>query len=147
VDLVAAFARPWSLKLACAATRVADAAPHAELARQVFLAAAAGDTSSAGDAVAELARRLQDSAASVQTFIALSQTLPCLLAGAWLALIEHPDQTARLRDQPWIMPQAVEELLRFAGPSRAVFRTNAVGERIALMIGAANRDPAQFANP
>jgi cytochrome P450 len=55
------------------------------------------------------------------------------------------------------MPRAVDELLRLAGPSRAVFRrahsvTVIGGERIAagdgviLMLSAANRDPERFAS-
>jgi cytochrome P450 len=149
VDLVAAFARPWSCELACAATRVSDTDSSRlfDLAREVFLAAAAGNPSSANASTAELSRSFHDSIAAVQTFIALSQTLPCLLAGAWLALIRHPEQLALLRSDPALMPNAIEELLRYAGPSRAVFRKSASGEQVILMIGAANRDPARFPDP
>jgi cytochrome P450 len=149
VDLVAAFARPWSCELACAATRVShtDSSRLLDLAREVFLAAAAGDPSPANASTVELSRSFHDSIAAVQTFIALSQTLPCLLAGAWLALIRHPEQLALLRSDPALMPNAIEELLRYAGPSRAVFRKSASGEQVALMIGAANRDPARFPDP
>jgi cytochrome P450 len=149
VDLVAAFARPWSCELACAATRVSDTDSSRlfDLAREVFLAAAAGKPSSANASTAELSRSFHDSIAAVQTFIALSQTLPCLLAGAWLALIRHPEQLALLRSDPALMPNAIEELLRYAGPSRAVFRKSASGEQVILMIGAANRDPARFPDP
>jgi hypothetical protein len=69
------FARPWSCELACAATRVSDTDSSRlfDLAREVFLAAAAGNPSSANASTAELSRSFHDSIAAVQTFIALSQ--------------------------------------------------------------------------
>jgi cytochrome P450 len=84
--------------------------------------------------------------------------LPALLGSAWLALIQHPAETAMLRADPTLMPGAVEELLRFASPSRAVFRQAvdeltigrsrlARGDRAILMLAAANRDPARFPDP
>jgi cytochrome P450 len=56
------------------------------------------------------------------------------------------------------MPRAVEELLRHAGPARAVFRRAvaevpigrarvAPGDRLILRLAAANRDPARFPEP
>jgi hypothetical protein len=94
----------------------------------------------------------------VQTFVALSQTLPCLLANAWLALFRRSDQADRLRSQPELIPTAVDELLRRAGPARAIFRRAlaetsigrarvAPGDRVILMLAAANHDPAQFSEP
>jgi hypothetical protein len=92
------------------------------------------------------------------TFIAISQTTPRLLTNAWLALFRHPAEYARLRARPGLMPGAVEELLRYAGIVRRVYRraTAAVelggaaiaeGQRAALMLGSANRDPAAFPDP
>jgi hypothetical protein len=94
----------------------------------------------------------------VQAFVALSQTLPCFLASAWLALLNDPERAEMLGTQPQLMPAAIEELLRHSGPSRAQFRlaaervrlggaTIAKGDRIALMLKAANRDPEQFPEP
>src|SRR5262245_27130389 len=130
VDLVESFARPWSTALAIRVTCAppADAERLNRLAREVFLAAACATDSGiqphAQSAVAELARSFQGEGASadVQTFVALSQTLPCFLAGAWRELFRHPDEVDRLRRQPELIPGAVEELLRHAGPARAVFR-------------------------
>ena len=56
------------------------------------------------------------------------------------------------------MPAAIEELLRHSGPARAQFRlateratlagaTIAKGDRVALMLAVANRDPEQFPDP
>jgi len=164
VDLVRAFAAPWSLALACDVTGASSAhAPRlAALARAVFLAAAhATDASLAPDAhraVAALAAALPATPLAVQAFVALTQTLPCTLAGAWHALLAHPDQARLLRAEPALLPRAVDELLRHAGPSRAVFRRAradvaiggahvAAGDRVALMLSAANHDPARFPDP
>jgi hypothetical protein len=166
VDLVASFAGPWSLGLAVTVTGAspAGAADLARLAREVFLAAASGTGGGAGPeaeaAAVELARRLPGAAATVnvQTFVALSQTLPHLLAGAWLALFGNPAAALRLRTEPGLMPQAVEELLRHGGPSRAIFRRALsevrigrarirAGDRVVLMLAAANRDSARFSHP
>jgi cytochrome P450 len=130
----------------------------------VFLAAAyatdSGFQPRAQAAVAKLASRFPGAGASadVQTYVALSQTLPCFLAKAWLELFRRSDEADRLRAQPELMPNAVEELLRHASPARAVFRRAldemsigrariAPGDRVILMLSAANHDPTQFPEP
>jgi cytochrome P450 len=166
VDLVGAFARPWAVALAARATGTppADTERLDRLARDVFLAAASATDSGfppqAQAAVAELVSHFPGAGAStdVQAYVALSQTLPCLLANAWLELFRCPDEADRLRSQPELMPAAVEELLRHAGPARAVFRRAlaatsigragvAPGDRVILMLSAANHDPARFPEP
>ena len=166
VDLVGAFARPWSVTVAVRATGAppADAERLDRLAREVFLAAAyatdSGFQPRAQAAVAKLASSFPGAGASadVQTYVALSQTLPCFLANAWLELFRRSDEADRLRLQPELMPKAVEELLRHASPARAVFRralaemsigraSVAPGDRVILMLSAANHDPAQFPEP
>ncbi|MGY1747070.1 cytochrome P450 [Blastococcus sp. SYSU D00695] len=75
-----------------------------------------------------------------------------------LALLEHPDQLARLRADPGLLPTAVEELMRYDSPLQLFERTAtedveigggtvARGQKIAALLGAANRDPAVFADP
>ncbi|MGD8277960.1 MAG: cytochrome P450, partial [Gemmatimonadota bacterium] len=166
LDLLASFAAPWSLDFAITVTGAdrADADDLAGLARELFLASAlrtdGGDQELTGPAAAELARRLPAAEATinVQTFVALSQTLPHLLAGMWLALFGDTAAAQRLRTEPGLTPQAVEELIRIAGPSRAVFRRAVddvrigqaridAGDRVVLMLAQANRDPARFARP
>jgi cytochrome P450 len=44
------------------------------------------------------------------------QTPTNLIANAVETLFAHPDQHAALRDDPGLMPRAVEELLRWCGP-------------------------------
>jgi cytochrome P450 len=75
-----------------------------------------------------------------------------------LALLEHPDQLRRLREDPGLLPTAIEELMRFDSPLQLFERTATEdveiggvtverGQRIAALLGAANRDPAVFAEP
>jgi cytochrome P450 len=72
--------------------------------------------------------------------------------------LNDPESAELLRAEPKLLPAAIEELLRHSGPSRAQFRqaaegttlggaTIAKGERVALMLAAANRDPEQFPEP
>jgi cytochrome P450 len=91
-------------------------------------------------------------------FFGVTQTLPSFLAKAWLALLLHPEQMCLLRDEPQWMPNAVEELLRFAGIVHTLHRraTKAIvlgdlqiaaGNHIALKLESANRDPVKFESP
>ncbi len=81
-----------------------------------------------------------------------------LVAGAVEALIDHPDQMARLRAEPGLVAAAVEELLRWVSPvvhMRRTARTATVlggqpiaeGDKVVVFYGSANRDPAVFADP
>jgi cytochrome P450 len=170
-DLMDAFARPWSAEVALRVAGAAadDASRLTALASTIFLAAAHATrpepSPEAAEATTELARRLAAASparpsrpADPQAFVALSQTLPHLLAAAWEVLIQHPEAVARLRAEPTSMPRAVEELLRLASPARAVFREAAApidlagvhircGERVVLLLAEANRDPARFPDP
>ena len=77
--------------------------------------------------------------------------------GAW-ALMTHRDQLARLQAEPALINSAVEELLRYESPIQLnnrlttaplalVDRELPAGTFVTLAIGAANRDPAEFAEP
>lgn len=81
-----------------------------------------------------------------------------LVAAGTLALIEHPDQWARLAADPSLMPTAIEEMLRWTSPvtvfTRTATRDTALrgteireGERVALFYPSANRDEDHFAEP
>ncbi len=80
------------------------------------------------------------------------------IANAMLSLMQFPDEQAKLRADPGLANAAVEELLRFEGPSGAQVRVVAEaqtlhgkhlkkGDRVFMMLNAANRDPRAFANP
>jgi cytochrome P450 len=82
-----------------------------------------------------------------------------LIASGILALLTHPEQAARLRQDPSLLPAAVEELLRFTNPVNHAndrFTTEDVriggvvipaGEWVLPAICSADRDPAQFPDP
>ena len=89
--------------------------------------------------------------------LAGSETTTNLLNSAILCFIEHPDQLARLRRQPELLPSAIEEVLRFRSPVQWMFRytlcdaplhgqTVPASSVILAMIGSANRDPKVFAD-
>jgi cytochrome P450 len=80
------------------------------------------------------------------------------LANGMLSLLKFPEQLQRLRDDPGLAERAVEELLRYDGPSGAQVRivtheTSLAGknlqpgQRIFLMLNAANRDPRAYKAP
>ncbi|MBX9656690.1 cytochrome P450, partial [bacterium] len=86
------------------------------------------------------------------------ETTTNLIGNGILSLLRHPTELSRLRDEPGLMPLAVEELLRFDGPAASVVRIATedislhgqkilAGDRVFAMLNAANRDPRQFANP
>jgi cytochrome P450 len=166
LDLVADFAEPWCLaaaeiitgsqpshrdKLLTAARIVSNAAaePMDEDLRQ-----------QATKADAEFAEYFRDASLPMPgpTFVALSRTVACLLANGWLALLNHPDELAKLRRHPDLIPKAIEEILRYASVPQSVFRhasravtlrglNIAEGDRLILHLGSANRDPEQFSDP
>ena len=80
------------------------------------------------------------------------------LANALQALMQFPTEMVKLRAQPQLAAAAVEELLRYEGPSGAQVRivgrehqlhgkTMQPGERVFMMLNAANRDPRVYTNP
>lgn len=86
------------------------------------------------------------------------ETTVSLIGNAVALLLQHPDQLAGLRADPDGWPNAVDEVLRYDSPVQMTVRTaredtevagHAVraGRGFVLMLAAANRDPAVFANP
>jgi cytochrome P450 len=84
-------------------------------------------------------------------------TIAFCLSGGMHALIEHPEQLARLRADPSLIDTAIEEMLRWTTPGRHIVRTATkdielggqtirAGEAVALFFNSANRDETVFAN-
>src|SRR6185437_2067586 len=97
-------------------------------------------------------------ATCVLLFFAGHETTVNLIGNGVLALLRHPDQLERLRQAPELMPGAVEEFLRYDSPVQRTGRvalqdlelngrTYYQGQRVNMLVGAANRDPDQFAEP
>jgi cytochrome P450 len=75
-----------------------------------------------------------------------------------LALGRNPDQLARLKKEPVLMPKAIEEMLRYDSPVQATVRhpkedvelsgvTIPAKTFVFVVLAAANRDPAHFKDP
>ena len=86
------------------------------------------------------------------------ETTTQLFGNGMLALLRHPDQLADLTANPGLAENAVEEMLRYDGPTVAMVRvlTEAVemhgtvmakGDRVFVFPAAAGRDPDMFADP
>jgi cytochrome P450 len=91
--------------------------------------------------------------------IAGHETTVNLIGNGMLALLQHPDQLQKLRNDPSLIKPAVEELLRYDGPvetSTERFAREDVaiggtvipkGEMMMVVIAAADHDPERFPEP
>lgn len=81
-----------------------------------------------------------------------------LIGNGMLALLQHPDQLALLRQRPEMLPSAIEELLRFEPSTQKALRYSLdetelhgtaihKGQAVIVLLASANRDPAVFAEP
>jgi cytochrome P450 len=166
VDLIKDYAEPLCLELAILATQP-DPIPSqylATLAAHVSWAAAEPLNE-------QLKVQSKLATAELQTFfttgpepmrdsgfVALSRTLVSFLGNAWFALARHPQEWKRLHMRPALVARGVEELQRFAGLTRLLFRRAIAdttlnglslreGDRVILSLLAANRDPERFPEP
>lgn len=90
--------------------------------------------------------------------VAGHETTTNLISNAILSLAAHPRELERLRNDPSLLPTAIEEVLRFRSPVQATFRvarrdvelhgqTIPAGKLVLPMIGSANRDARRFPDP
>jgi pimeloyl-[acyl-carrier protein] synthase len=122
--------------------------PRNDLLSALVQAEEAGDRLSSDELIAN----------AILLLVAGHETTTNLIGNGTLALLQHPDQRQRLMDDPALIASAVEELLRYNSPVQGTSRMAAEdvaidgrqirrGQHLSLMIGAANRDPAHFADP
>ena len=81
-----------------------------------------------------------------------------IMIGNTVAALLQSGEWQRLQEQPQLVKTAIEECLRYNGPMKGTMRATAEdmtvggvdikrGDRVMLLMAAANRDPAQFADP
>jgi cytochrome P450 len=124
------------------------ASPRGDLLSALIAAEEAGDSLTEDELLATC----------ILLLIAGHETTVNLIGNGMVALLRHPDQLRRLREDPGLIGTAVEELLRYDGPVQRTARIPSVdmviggheiakGEMVMPFIGAADRDPAQFPEP
>jgi cytochrome P450 len=106
--------------------------------------------------------RLDDDELAAMVFTLVTagyETTFNLIINAVVALLDHPDQLARLHAEPSLMSSAIEEVLRYAGPVQSTEvltaaedvvlhdRTIPAGSPVLPLLAAANHDPAEFDEP
>ncbi|MFD4857750.1 cytochrome P450 [Streptomyces atratus] len=105
--------------------------------------------------------RLTDSELLSTCFVLITagdETTTHLVGNGMLALLRHPDQLARLREDPVLIRTAVDELARYDTPTQAIVRVVAEdvgiggrtlreGELVYLFLASTNRDPERFEDP
>jgi cytochrome P450 len=95
---------------------------------------------------------------SIITMTGGHETTTNLIGNGLLALLQHPDQMELLRSDPSLIPNAIEEMLRYESPIQHTGRLapedcdlggTPIRRRQAVMavIGAANHDPERFPDP
>jgi cytochrome P450 len=122
--------------------------PQDDLTQALIAASDAGDVLNTDEVVANAALLL----------VAGHETTTNLIGNGLLALLRHPEQMERLRAEPDLIESGVEELLRYDSPVQMTARLAKedleiggrhieAGQLILVLLGAANRDPAQFGEP
>ncbi|MFF5547748.1 cytochrome P450 [Streptomyces olivaceoviridis] len=90
--------------------------------------------------------------------VAGNETTRHTITHSMLALIQHPEQLARLQEDPSLIPTAVEEFLRWASPVYHFRRTATrdvelggkhikEGDKVVMWFASGNRDEEVFGNP
>ena len=182
-DLLTDFAHPMPIEVICDLVGIAE--DERPMWRRVGIAVASGQGQAFQEAIpdviagakAAVARRRAEPGDDLLTdlvrteatddelvvlvwhLVLAGQVPGNLIANAVEALLRHPEQLALLRENPELMPKAVEELLRWCTPQLLTvprFTTEDVevggtsipkGERVTVSMLAVNRDPAVFPDP
>jgi len=126
------------------------AKPGADLLSAMVAAEESGETLTPDELLAFL----------VLLLIAGNETTTNLIGNGMLALGRNPNQLAHLRDDPTLLPKAIEEMMRYDPPIHVSLALPVVRKPVEIggiklepdtllfvLLAAANRDPAQFKDP
>jgi cytochrome P450 len=139
----------WLIRYIRKLVRKRRADPHDDLVSALAQAEEAGDKLSEDELLAMIFLLL----------VAGHETTVNLIGNGTLALLEHPDQMDKLRNDPVLIKPAVEELLRYTSPVEMATERYARqdvtiagvtiprGDMVFAVIASANRDERQFADP
>ncbi|CCQ63884.1 cytochrome P450 [Crocosphaera watsonii] len=94
----------------------------------------------------------------IMLLIVGQETTKSFISNSILALLQHPKKLQELKDNPEIIKEASEELLRYDTPVQVIARlaredveiggkTILKGDKVILFLGGANRDENKFPNP
>lgn len=86
------------------------------------------------------------------------ETTSNLIGNGLLALLQHPEQLQKLRENPHLISSAVEEMMRYDNPVQIAYRSAAddveiggkwirKGQLVNSILAAGNRDPQRFSEP
>ncbi len=90
--------------------------------------------------------------------VAGNETTTNLIGNGAKALLDHPEQLERIQDEPKLLPNMIEEMLRFDAPIQFIFRrttrpveiagtTIPEDASVAVLLASANRDERRFEDP
>ena len=90
--------------------------------------------------------------------VAGNETTRSLIGNGMLALLKNPEQLQRLWENPELLETAIDEMLRYDSPVQFIIRVVLedtefngkrfrAGQKVIILVGAANRDPTVFADP
>lgn len=124
------------------------ATPRDGLIRSLMLAEVDGTRLSQDEVIANI----------IVTMVGGQETTTNLIGNGLLTLMRQPGKLAQLRDNPEVMPSAIEELLRFETPSQHTARIAPEdvvlggrlirkGAAVMAVMAAGNRDPERFPDP
>ncbi len=155
--------RPWNGSPPPAAVAASDAIvgylEHLVLERRARPADDLVDVLIAADADGDTLRHEEVLSSLFQLIVAGHDTTTSLIGNGVVALLDHPEQLRLLREEPALVPAAVEEMIRYAAPvPHATFRVTTepveldgveipAGAQVLVCIGGANRDPGVSDDP
>jgi cytochrome P450 len=166
VDLLSSYVIPVCVSLAETVTSVShsEALLLLEAAQTVSASAAEPHDSDLSEKAKDANQFLKEHFKSCpeglgdSTFVAITQTIPCLLSNIWYALTQAPSQWKLLHDRLELVELSVDELMRCAGFLRIIGR-HAIkdtqigdmhirkGDKLVFRLAAAHRDPKRYPCP